>query len=181
MKLYKWNAIASHAVNIKTRKTLFHADKIFPVKPLVPLRDQDPIFSHNINITGSSQVMRIKKNINWGIISWSIQNSPNWHRENLMTESEENYEQDLGSERVNLTSKFHRNILHKEVCHYTFRVSKSLPCAKKLFFFFLNTTLTGLPLHSWWSLFQMHHELWLYAECLHYSGTQQKIIVVENN
>ena len=136
MKLYKWNAIASHAVNIKTRKTLFHADKIFPVKPLVPLRDQDPIFSHNINITGSSQVMRIKKNINWGIISWSIQNSPNWHRENLMTESEENYEQDLGSERVNLTSKFHRNILHKEVCYdYTFRVSKSLPCAKKLFFF----------------------------------------------
>lgn len=54
MKLYKWNAIASHAVNIKTRKTLFHADKIFAVKPLVPLRDQDPIFSHNINITGSS-------------------------------------------------------------------------------------------------------------------------------
>ena len=64
MKLYKWIAIASDAVNIKTRKTLFHADKIFPVKPLVPLRDQDPIFSHNINITGSSQVMRIKKNIN---------------------------------------------------------------------------------------------------------------------
>ena len=61
MKLYKWIAIASHAVNIKTRKTLFHADKIFPVKPLVPLRDQDPIFSHNINIMGSSQVMRIKK------------------------------------------------------------------------------------------------------------------------
>ena len=36
--------------------------------------DQDRISSYNINTISSRQVMRIEKNINWGIISWSDTN-----------------------------------------------------------------------------------------------------------
>ena len=39
--------------------------------PITPMSDQDRIFPYNINTTLTRQVMRIKKNINLGIISWS--------------------------------------------------------------------------------------------------------------
>ena len=39
------------------------------INPLTPMRDQDRISSYNINTISSGQVMRIKKNISWGIIS----------------------------------------------------------------------------------------------------------------
>ena len=41
------------------------------INPLTPISDQDRISPYNINTISSSQVMRIKKNINKGIISWS--------------------------------------------------------------------------------------------------------------
>ena len=39
--------------------------------PLTPISDQDRISPYNINTISSRQVMRIEKNINYGIISWS--------------------------------------------------------------------------------------------------------------
>ena len=41
------------------------------VNPLTPMSDQDKISPYNIDTISSRQVMRIKKNINQGIISWS--------------------------------------------------------------------------------------------------------------
>ena len=41
------------------------------INPLTPMRDQDRISSYNINTISSTEVMRIKKNINQGIISRS--------------------------------------------------------------------------------------------------------------
>ena len=41
------------------------------VNPLTTMSDQDRISPYNINIISCRQVMRIKKNINQGIISWS--------------------------------------------------------------------------------------------------------------
>ena len=35
------------------------------------MSDQDRISPYNINTVSTRQVMRINKNINWGIISWS--------------------------------------------------------------------------------------------------------------
>ena len=39
------------------------------INPLTPISDQDRISHYNINTISSRQVMRIKKNINKGIIS----------------------------------------------------------------------------------------------------------------
>ena len=39
--------------------------------PLTPMSDQDRISPYSINTISTRQVMRIKKNINLGIISWS--------------------------------------------------------------------------------------------------------------
>ena len=41
------------------------------LNPLTPMSDQDRTFPHNINTISNRQVMRIKKNINEGMISWS--------------------------------------------------------------------------------------------------------------
>ena len=41
------------------------------LNPLIPMSDQDRISPYNINTISSRQVMRIKKNINKGIKSWS--------------------------------------------------------------------------------------------------------------
>ena len=41
------------------------------INSLTSMSDQDRISPYNINATSSRQVMRIKKNINLGIISWS--------------------------------------------------------------------------------------------------------------
>ena len=38
---------------------------------LTPISDQDRISPYNINTVSSRQVMRIEKNVSWGIISWS--------------------------------------------------------------------------------------------------------------
>ena len=38
---------------------------------LTPMSDQDKISPYNIDTISSRQVMRIKKNINQGIVSWS--------------------------------------------------------------------------------------------------------------
>ena len=38
--------------------------------PLTPMSDQDRISPYNINTISSRKVMRIKKNISKGIISW---------------------------------------------------------------------------------------------------------------
>ena len=39
--------------------------------PFTPTSDQDVVSPFNVNTISSRQVMRIKKNINKGIISWS--------------------------------------------------------------------------------------------------------------
>ena len=43
----------------------------FFFNPLILMSDQDRNSPHNINTKLRSQVMRTKKSINWGIISWS--------------------------------------------------------------------------------------------------------------
>ena len=43
-------------------------DNLF-FNPLIPMSDQDKISPYNIDTISSRQVMRIKKNINQGIIS----------------------------------------------------------------------------------------------------------------
>ena len=39
--------------------------------PLTPMSDQDRIFPDNVNTISTREVMRIKKNTNFGITSWS--------------------------------------------------------------------------------------------------------------
>ena len=43
--------------------------QILGVNPFTPTNDQDRISPYNINTISSRQVMRIEKNINYGIIS----------------------------------------------------------------------------------------------------------------
>ena len=42
-----------------------------PFLPFTPTSDQDRISPYNIYTISSRQVMRIEKNVNYGIISWS--------------------------------------------------------------------------------------------------------------
>ena len=44
---------------------------LFSLNPLTPMSDQDRISPYNINTISARWVMRIKKNINLGRISWS--------------------------------------------------------------------------------------------------------------
>ena len=44
-------------------------NQILGVNPFTPTSDQDRISPYNINTISSRQVMRIEKNINYGIIS----------------------------------------------------------------------------------------------------------------
>ena len=44
-------------------------NQILGVNPFTPTNDQDRISPYNINTISSRQVMRIEKNINYGIIS----------------------------------------------------------------------------------------------------------------
>ena len=46
------------------------------INPLTPISDQDRISPYNINTISTRKVMRIKKNINLGIIDWSITKFP---------------------------------------------------------------------------------------------------------
>ena len=66
------------------------------------MSDQDRISPYNINTVSSKQVMRIKKNISWGIISWSNYkfSKLTFQKKNYMADSKENYEWDLRSEMV---------------------------------------------------------------------------------
>ena len=43
--------------------------KVYALNPFTPMNDQDRISPYNINRVSGSQVMRVKKNINYGIIS----------------------------------------------------------------------------------------------------------------
>ena len=43
--------------------------KVYALNPFTPMNDQDRISPYNINRVSGSQVMRMKKNINYGIIS----------------------------------------------------------------------------------------------------------------
>ena len=46
------------------------SDKLcMPLDNLIPMSDQDRISPHNINTVSTKQVMRVKKNINLGILS----------------------------------------------------------------------------------------------------------------
>ena len=55
--------------NIKYRFN--NKDKILYINLFTPTSDQDRISPYNIGTISSRQVMRIEKNINYGIISWS--------------------------------------------------------------------------------------------------------------
>ena len=44
-------------------------EKVYALNPFTPMNDQDRISPYNINRVSGSQVMRMKKNINYGIIS----------------------------------------------------------------------------------------------------------------
>ena len=57
--------------------------------PLTPMSDQDRTSPYNINTISSRQVMRIKKNISQGIVSWSNTNSPNQHHKSCIADNNE--------------------------------------------------------------------------------------------
>ena len=50
---------------------LSNSEKTYALNPLTPTSDQDRISPYNINTISTRYVMRIKKNINLGMISWS--------------------------------------------------------------------------------------------------------------
>ena len=57
---------------ISNKGLLFNSTQTsFELNPFTPTSDQDRISHYNINTISSRQVMRIEKNINYGIISWS--------------------------------------------------------------------------------------------------------------
>ena len=60
------------------------------------MSDQDRISPDNINSISIRKVMRIKKNINWGLLIDPTLNSLNLHYKNCMVDSKENYKFDLG-------------------------------------------------------------------------------------
>ena len=57
--------------NSVNSRTAFFNSKLIFLDPFTPTSDQDRISLYNINTISSRQVMRIEKNINYGIISWS--------------------------------------------------------------------------------------------------------------
>ena len=67
--VYQWRAVETHQ-SLNTALTVL--SHIFqPFNPLTPMTDQDRISRYNINTISTTWVMRMKKNINSGIISWS--------------------------------------------------------------------------------------------------------------
>ena len=54
-----------------TMTTMMMLQKLYIhiINSLTPISDQDRISPYNINTTSSRQVMRIEKNVNYGIIS----------------------------------------------------------------------------------------------------------------
>ena len=65
------------------------------------MSDQDRISPCNIVTISNRQVMRIRKKISIsGLLVDPISNSPDWHHENCMVDSKENYYWDLGSKKV---------------------------------------------------------------------------------
>ena len=61
------------------------------INPLTPMSDQDRISPYNINKTSSRKVTRVKKNINWEIISWSNTKFSKQTSQELYGNSKENY------------------------------------------------------------------------------------------
>ena len=59
------------------------------INPLTPMGDQDRISPYNITSKSTRWVMRINKNINLGIISWSNTKFSE-HNKNYVVDSEEN-------------------------------------------------------------------------------------------
>ena len=54
--------------------------------------DQDRISPYNIKTISCRKVMRIKRNINMGLLVDPISNSPNKHHKNCMADTKENLE-----------------------------------------------------------------------------------------
>ena len=65
------------------------------------MSDQERISPYNINTISTRQVMRIKKNINLGVLINTILNSLNWRYKNGIVDSKENYKFDLGVKGLN--------------------------------------------------------------------------------
>ena len=83
--------------------------------PLAPKSDQGRLSPCNINTKSNRKVMRIKRNINQGITSWSNIKFSKLTLKNWLTDSKENYWWDLGRENVKVTSLF-RYIDIYQVC-----------------------------------------------------------------
>ena len=71
------------------------------------MSDQERISPYNINTISTRQVMRIKKNINLGVLINTILNSLNWRYKNGIVDSKENYKFDLGVKGLNPESDQH--------------------------------------------------------------------------
>ena len=71
--------------------------------PSTPTSDQDRISLYNVTTTSSRRVMRIKKNINYGVSGWSNSKFPKLTYKICMADSKENLWWDLGIERVKVT------------------------------------------------------------------------------
>ena len=71
-------------------------DKLNYVNPLTHMSDQDRIYPHNINSISTRWVIRTKKIINLGIISWSNTKFSELTLQECMVDSKENNKFDLG-------------------------------------------------------------------------------------
>ena len=96
-----------HWTNIWTSTDSKRIKYIFLFNPLTPMNDQDRTSPYNINTISCRQVMRINKNINQGIISWSKTKFSKLTLQELYSRQfKENYYWDLGSNRVNQSMHF---------------------------------------------------------------------------
>ena len=64
-------AILVDLLNVLCLKQYVYLSTYNFLNPFTPTSDQDRISPYNVNTISSRQVMRIEKNINHGIISWS--------------------------------------------------------------------------------------------------------------
>ena len=75
--LYHCFHILSQAVNIFAHRQVASPVSLSSLNPLTPMSDQDRISPHNISTISNRQVMRIKKNMNKGLLVDSIPSSSN--------------------------------------------------------------------------------------------------------
>ena len=102
--------------------------RLLLLNSLTPVIDQNRISPYNINTLWGSQKVRIKKNINWGIISWSNTKSSKLTSEELYRRQWGELVRRITNEMLGVkkrifkgTSIFCRSRITPHWCHYKWR------------------------------------------------------------